>query len=172
MVLSACPFVAGVAALYLNGHPTASQEDVKSSLICSATSNILFNQPPATNNLLLYANVQPCASSASSSSASSSSLLATEPSNIVSPTQSLQPPSSPPSEDKPAPSPVGPTDLDANADPTLTSGVADGSGAARVVDAKEASEVGSTAGKNGVSFEHDVRCSWIFLVIGAASCSH
>ena len=74
LCLSACPFVAGVASLYLNGHPSATHSDVKASLLCSATSDVLSNQPPSTANLLLYANVQPCASTSSTGTADFSAL--------------------------------------------------------------------------------------------------
>ena len=104
--MSACPFVAGVAALYLNGHPTASHDDVRASLLCSATNNVLTHQPPSTANRLLYANVQPCATTTSTgdfatTSAAASSLSSAPASShsppvaSTSPPSSLQPPRSP-----------------------------------------------------------------------------
>ena len=75
--------MAGVASLYLNVHPSASHNEVKASLLCSATSGVLSNQPPSTANLLLYANVQPCATASSSGTANflalSSSTAASSP---------------------------------------------------------------------------------------------
>ena len=56
---AACPHVAGVAALYLAGHATASHDEVKASIVCSATVDALSNALYDTANLLLYADVVP-----------------------------------------------------------------------------------------------------------------
>ena len=66
----ACPHVAGVAALYLEGHPQAGHGEVKGSIECSATVDVLSNVVGNTPNLLLYAEVTPCASSSLGSSLS------------------------------------------------------------------------------------------------------
>ncbi|MEP6732747.1 MAG: PKD domain-containing protein [bacterium] len=50
----ASPHVAGTAALYLQGHPTATPAQVRSALVSNATTNVLTNVPSNTPNLLLY----------------------------------------------------------------------------------------------------------------------
>ena len=131
MRTSACPFVAGVASLYLNGHPSASHNEVKASLLCSATSDALSNQPPSTANLLLYANVQPCAtasssgtadflalsSSSSSAAASSSVLPALDPAVGADPLEAPHP-LSPPPPGLPIQSTTAQSDIDSSSHPT------------------------------------------------------
>ena len=128
VVCLACPFVAGVASLYLNGHPTASHSTVKASLMCSATNDVLSNQPPSTANLLLYANVQPCASAASSSSsgladftamASSSAAASTDPATSNDPLEAL-PPSSPLQPGPPLMLHTAPSDIDGSTLPSFS----------------------------------------------------
>ena len=50
----ASPHVAGVAALYLSGNPTASPATVNSWIINNATPGVINNVPPGTPNRLLY----------------------------------------------------------------------------------------------------------------------
>lgn len=50
----AAPHVAGAAALYLQGHPTASPATVNGVIVSNATSGRLSGMGPASANLLLY----------------------------------------------------------------------------------------------------------------------
>ncbi|MEP6731250.1 MAG: PKD domain-containing protein [bacterium] len=50
----ASPHVAGVAALYLQAHPTATAAQVRSALVSNATTNALRSVPANTPNLLVY----------------------------------------------------------------------------------------------------------------------
>jgi subtilisin family serine protease len=50
----ASPHVAGAAALYLQGHRTATPAQVRAALVSNATSNVLIGVPANTPNLLLY----------------------------------------------------------------------------------------------------------------------
>ena len=50
----ATPHVAGVAALYLQGNPTASPSTVSSAIVNGATSNVLTNVGTGSPNKLLY----------------------------------------------------------------------------------------------------------------------
>jgi subtilisin family serine protease len=50
----ASPHVAGVAALYLAGNPTASPATVNSWIINNATPNVIIGNPSGTPNRLLY----------------------------------------------------------------------------------------------------------------------
>ncbi|MDX2004332.1 MAG: S8 family peptidase [Meiothermus sp.] len=52
----ATPHVAGVAALFLQGSPTASPATVRSALIGSATSGLVSNAGTGSPNLLLFSN--------------------------------------------------------------------------------------------------------------------
>jgi subtilisin family serine protease len=54
----ATPHVAGVAALYLQNHTTASPAEVSAALVSNATSNKISSLPrkPKSPNLLLYTN--------------------------------------------------------------------------------------------------------------------
>jgi subtilisin family serine protease len=54
----AAPFVAGVAALYLQRHPQASPADVKAAILSAATRGAVRNAGRAPN-VLLYAAVGP-----------------------------------------------------------------------------------------------------------------
>ena len=49
----AAPFVAGVAALYLQRHPLATPTDVKAAILAAATKGVVKN-PGASPNLLLH----------------------------------------------------------------------------------------------------------------------
>lgn len=53
----AAPHVAGVAALYLAGNPTATPSQVSSAIVGGATPNVLTLVPAGTPNLLLYSGV-------------------------------------------------------------------------------------------------------------------
>ena len=53
----ASPHVAGVAALYLAGNPTATPAQVSSAIVGGATPNVLTMVPAGTPNLLLYSGV-------------------------------------------------------------------------------------------------------------------
>jgi serine protease len=53
----AAPHVAGVAALYLSGHPTATPDQVVSAILGNATVGILTAVPAGTPNRLLYAGI-------------------------------------------------------------------------------------------------------------------
>jgi len=48
------PFVAGVAALYLSLHPSATPAEVVSAIVGGATAGVLKSIPSGTANLLLY----------------------------------------------------------------------------------------------------------------------
>lgn len=50
----AAPYVTGVAATYLETHPTASPAEVKNAIIQNATPNVVNNIPANTANRLLY----------------------------------------------------------------------------------------------------------------------
>jgi len=50
----ASPHVAGAAALYLSGNPSATQADVRTVLTSNATQNVISAIPGGTPNLLLY----------------------------------------------------------------------------------------------------------------------
>jgi subtilisin family serine protease len=50
----ASPHVAGVAALYLQGNPSASPATVRSAIVTSATSGVISNVGSGSPNLLLY----------------------------------------------------------------------------------------------------------------------
>ena len=50
----ATPHVAGVAALYLQGAPSASPATVSSAIVNGATSNVLTNVGTGSPNKLLY----------------------------------------------------------------------------------------------------------------------
>ena len=68
----ATPHVAGVAALFLQGNPTATPAQVRAALITNATPNVISNVPASTPNLLLYAgflNIAPVANFSSNCSA-------------------------------------------------------------------------------------------------------
>ncbi len=68
----ATPHVAGVAALFLQGNPTATPAQVRAALIANATPNVIASVPTNTPNLLLYSgflNIAPIASFTSNCSA-------------------------------------------------------------------------------------------------------
>jgi|KBSSwiStaDraftv2_1062776.scaffolds.fasta_scaffold16539_3 subtilisin family serine protease len=50
----ASPYVAGVAALYLGEHPTASPADVRTAIVGNATADSVVNPGANSPNLLLY----------------------------------------------------------------------------------------------------------------------
>ncbi len=50
----ATPHVAGVAALYLNGHPTATPADVAGAITTNATAGVVKSAGKGSPNLLLY----------------------------------------------------------------------------------------------------------------------
>ncbi len=54
----ATPRVAGVAALYLQQHPNASAQEVKSAILKSATKGAVINAGASSPNLLLYADIE------------------------------------------------------------------------------------------------------------------
>jgi subtilisin family serine protease len=51
----ATPHVAGVAALYLAGHPTAAPQQVRDALVANASANMVTN-PKGSPNLLLFSS--------------------------------------------------------------------------------------------------------------------
>lgn len=55
----ASPHVAGVAALYLQGHPAATPSAVASAIVSTATPNVLSNVGTGSPNLLLYSGLTP-----------------------------------------------------------------------------------------------------------------
>eukprot|EP00241_Pyramimonas_parkeae_P000075 CAMPEP_0114250174 /NCGR_PEP_ID=MMETSP0058-20121206/14555_1 /TAXON_ID=36894 /ORGANISM="Pyramimonas parkeae, CCMP726" /LENGTH=1253 /DNA_ID=CAMNT_0001363809 /DNA_START=190 /DNA_END=3948 /DNA_ORIENTATION=- len=59
----ASPYVAGVAALYLQVHPAATPADVKSEVLNDATTNVLSNIGIGSPNKLLYSFAFPITSS-------------------------------------------------------------------------------------------------------------
>ena len=52
----AAPHVAGVAALYKQSNPSATQAQVQSYIVTNATSNVISQNPSGTPNKLLYTN--------------------------------------------------------------------------------------------------------------------
>jgi subtilisin family serine protease len=50
----ASPHVAGIAALYLHAHPTATPYQVRAAILANATANALTSVPANTPNLLAY----------------------------------------------------------------------------------------------------------------------
>ena len=166
---SACPYVAGVAALYLNGHPSASHDVVKASLMCSATGNVLSNQPPSTANLLLYANVQPCSSAAASSSSSATAdFTATQSSSATSttsPMDELQPPPSLSPLNLPMSPQAEPSRVDTSTSPSFEAAdpnPTDEEDSSGVADASD-----SPGGRNGSGRMHETRSDallWIVLM--------
>jgi subtilisin family serine protease len=53
----ASPMVAGVAALYLQTHPTASPAEVQSVIVSNATQGVVSNPGASSPNLLLYSRL-------------------------------------------------------------------------------------------------------------------
>ena len=53
----AAPHVAGVAALYLQGHPAASPSTVSSAIIGGATTGVVTNAGTGSPNRLLYSRL-------------------------------------------------------------------------------------------------------------------
>ena len=53
----ASPHAAGVAALYLSAHPSATPAEVASAIVSGGTAGVLTGVPSGTANLLLYSNV-------------------------------------------------------------------------------------------------------------------
>jgi len=50
----ACPYVAGVAALYLETHPLASPAEVQNAITGNATPSVIYDAGEGSPNLLLY----------------------------------------------------------------------------------------------------------------------
>ena len=106
----ACPHVAGVAALYLAGHRGAGHGEVKDSIECSATVDVLSNPFFDTPNLLLYAEVSPCNSTSTSADVS----LRPQPPSTVSSTPSHA------TSLSPTPSSLSPPTANGDASPTAS----------------------------------------------------
>lgn len=118
----ACPFVSGVVAQLLEGHPTSSVANITTMLSCVASPMVLSivqDRPPSvTRNLLLkvpkkhLTTTQPSSQPSSAPSEATTSSNPTEPTPSLSPSQSSKPsapatPSSVPSTAKPS-SPTAP----------------------------------------------------------------
>jgi len=58
----ATPHIAGIAAVYLEGNPAASPDDVANAILGTATAGRLTDAGPGSPNLLLYAPLTPPAS--------------------------------------------------------------------------------------------------------------
>jgi len=52
----ATPHTTGVAALYLQGHPTASPASVRTALFNAATKNVVVSPGSGSPNALLFTN--------------------------------------------------------------------------------------------------------------------
>ena len=119
----ACPYVSGVVAQLLEGHPTSSVADITTMLSCTASSMVLSivqDKPPSvTRNLLLkipkkhLTTTQPSSQPSSAPSEATPSSNPTKPTPPLSPSESSKPsvptatPSYVPSKAKPS-SPTAP----------------------------------------------------------------
>lgn len=58
----ATPHLTGVAALYMQANPSSTPSQLRDSMMCSASNNLMYSVPTSTPNSLLYMKLDSCGS--------------------------------------------------------------------------------------------------------------